>query len=249
MNSDREPALLGDLLRAALPPQETTSGSETTSEPSGAQVPAERALGLQERSRREDYALAWRIGAPRWHRSWLRELAGSDARLALPACARLLERSDVARLEAALARLTQRGGSMVLCGPRGTGKTTRALWLALVSGLESGDARSFAYHPWPDLVALARPQPQELALAAVRAWERAATADVLVVDECQEDQATAWARERWTALVDRRYRDALRTVVVTNATAEALPDVLGDSAASRLGERGRVLPCTWPPFR
>lgn len=154
------------------------------------------------------------------------------------------------QLEGCLETLSQPGGSLVLIGPRGVGKTQLACYLGLVDAQERGTKTADymqRYRVWGNALDLARD-----AFAAGTGGEALRAlhhVDFLVLDEIQEDAQTDFARRALTQLVDVRYGARLRSIFIANATADELQKTLGPSAFSRLNEVGAVVDCKWEAYR
>jgi DNA replication protein DnaC len=152
------------------------------------------------------------------------------------------------------------GGCIVgLLGPRGTGKTQLAVALAryLAEQAVLGHAmlrtrEPAAYASLPDLLVRARGTfngsgrggETEAGILAELSRVR-----LLVLDECHEASGSEWASSFFTNLVDRRYRDSLDTLLLSNEEPAAFARSIGPSVADRLRECGAVVECCWPSFR
>ncbi len=135
--------------------------------------------------------------------------------------------------------------SMLLCGPPGRGKTHLAV-AALRSRIEAGVRGQYAYVPdlLDDIRRRFNPDHAEDAQTFV---DRIASVPLLLLDDLGAEYHKRtrgdvdWASERITAIVDRRLRNGLTTLVTTNIDSDgAMDDVLGSRAASRLGSYRRV---------
>lgn len=128
--------------------------------------------------------------------------------------------------------LTGHGSSLLLQGPKGTGKTGNA-WAA-----------------WPHLIRL----------GWVGSWKATTEVDyldgllsdkttagafrrcqVLLLDDVGTASVSDWSRSRVFALIDARWLSGLPTILTTNLTAAQLAQHLGDRAASRLAAEATVL--------
>ena len=76
-----------------------------------------------------------------------------------------------------------------------------------------------------------------------------AQVDWLVLDEYAAAQLSDRDRDILQDLLDRRYHECRRTLVIANIIRDGLKDAMDDSTLSRLQETGLVLECTWPSFR
>lgn len=79
-----------------------------------------------------------------------------------------------------------------------------------------------------------------------RAWVRPT---LLVIDEITHRLVAAWTALNLHRLLDRRYEQMRKTILIGNTTESELPAVLGASTADRLNEAGGVIVCDWPSFR
>lgn len=150
--------------------------------------------------------------------------------------------------------LLARGGSVLLIGRRGTGKTQLALELAsrLVCDVpivrRTPTSALVAYHVLQDLF-----DDEKLSWRTVSdepaGLRKARDTALLVLDEIQERYETAWEDRALTLLFDYRYREMLRTILVANVEAAHLAEKLPASIVSRMGEIGMVIDCDWPSFR
>ena len=163
---------------------------------------------------------------------------------------RLFSRIPPEKLEAGWEALKQPGGSLILFGPRGTGKTLLATYLALkdawLDACEGRGEYNMMYAAWPDLLAKER---NRYGGDNNRELDRARTANLLVLDEVFEAISSDWEGRELTRIIDRRYGHRQRTILVGNACAGELLSAIGASAYSRLAETGALLNCDWEPYR
>ena len=163
---------------------------------------------------------------------------------------RFFDRIPAMKLDAAWEALRQPGGSLVLFGPRGTGKTQLATYLALKDAwrdcCEGKGDYSMKYAPWPDLLA---EEKNRFSGDSNRELECARTANLLVLDEVFEAISSDWEGKELTRIIDRRYGHRQRTILVGNANADDLLSTIGTSAYSRLAETGALFKCDWEPYR
>jgi len=192
---------------------------------------------------------AWRDAGwyPR-HRDRLSEAASGVAPADLAAQRALFARIPGPILTSAERALRQRGGSLILTGPRGTGKTQLACWLSLVHAVETkSDRYTQAYRVWTDLPDSIRQLARE-GTGSDQAYALRGTT-LLVLDEVQEDLGTPTARGAFTRLIDYRNGHYLSTVVIANLPLDELEKTLGASAFSRMNETGVVVDCKWEAYR
>jgi DNA replication protein DnaC len=139
---------------------------------------------------------------------------------------------------------------VVLLGPRGTGKTQLATELALQAarrGLDRFDGGQ-AYHVLGELF---REEKRTFGgeARASTPIDSASAVELLVLDEIQERFETDWEDRELTMLIDRRYREMRRTILIGNLALKDAPQKLPASMWSRLVECATVLECDWPSFR
>jgi DNA replication protein DnaC len=121
--------------------------------------------------------------------------------------------------------LLDRAEGLSLLGPTGTGKTHQA-WTALTH-LRCAGLPVCALNV-PELLDACRPGGDPVAL------RRAQSFPVLLLDDLAVGKATEWTEEVLYRVLNRRYDEALPTVVTTNLTPTQLEQVLGGRVVSRL---------------
>ena len=67
---------------------------------------------------------------------------------------------------------------------------------------------------------------------------------LLVLDEIHEIAGSEWELRELVSLMDARYREERDTLLIGNATRDALSDLLGPSIVSRMRETGGVIEFT-----
>jgi len=145
-------------------------------------------------------------------------------------------------------RLKARLGSgfiIVLCGPRGTGKTRLAASCARESAL-LGKA------PWYQTAMgffLDIKESFDGKRSEKDVINRYCFPPLLILDEMQERGETPWEDRLLTHLIDRRYGAEKDTLLITNQTKEAFLQSIGESVASRISETGGIAVCKWQSFR
>lgn len=219
----------------ALEKAPSRSASSTSSEPSDT-----------ERQRQAEAVAAWRAAGFSMR---ARELfAGAKAEevktrdFAKRAFPRIPE-GAIARLAS---KLSARGGSAILCGPRGTGKTTLACWLGITTALEHGGTQRYAV--WPDVTdeERSRFRAEEHKASPILALRKP---DFLVLDEIDSDLRTDFSANQLARLIDHRYGAFLRTVLIVNAAPDELQAVLGAAVLSRMNDTGGILHFDLEPYR
>lgn len=162
---------------------------------------------------------------------------------------------DLSKLRDALEAFDRRGGSVMICGPRGRGKTQLACWLGMRDALipEGAPGQAAADYRQQYVVWRARLEAQRATFDDERGrglrLPDLLGANLVVLDEVQEDSKSDFARSELTLLIDHRYGHMRRSIVVANCKPEQLQETLGTSAFSRLNETGGVLYCDWEPYR
>lgn len=150
------------------------------------------------------------------------------------------------------------GCIVALIGGRGTGKTQLATALARFAA-----EQAVCVHPLlqTSQVALYASLPDLLIrVRATYAGKRGGDTEaaiigelsrcrLLILDEIHEACGTDWASGFLTSLVDRRYREPLDTILISNEQPEAFARTVGASVADRLRECGGFVTCNWPSFR
>lgn len=166
-----------------------------------------------------------------------------------------------AKREIAFKALQQEGGSVLLVGPRGTGKTQLALELVARMCLDCllpepkemahvlGVRPFIAYWVFEELLAAEKAGWNQKGGILEEPIKSASMAELLVLDEVQERGEGAWEDRQFTVLFDKRYREMRRTIMIANLEPGALDGRLPASILSRMSEIGVVVECRWPSFR
>jgi chromosomal replication initiation ATPase DnaA len=159
--------------------------------------------------------------------------------------------ADVAAYEATrqtIGRFVSTWGILVLTGPRGTGKT-RLGWAAIREACRF--KQSARYRKAEDLfIDTLDSFGRRGAMTVRKLVDSLIFPDFLVIDELSEMQADKdWQLHRLTYIMDRRYDEKKRTILISNDTKPTFWAKIGESIQSRLRERGAVVECLWPSFR
>jgi len=139
------------------------------------------------------------------------------------------------------------GTSLMFIGGIGTGKTHLAVAIA---HRVMSFGHSVMYETAFDLVTRMRDCMRRDAETSTTAMMDAYGAiDLLVLDEIGIQGATDDVRAHLTNVIDRRYRNARPTIIISNLDRESLAQYLGDRIADRLRERASVVIFDWESQR
>ncbi|MDT3397631.1 ATP-binding protein [Streptomyces sp. B1866] len=125
-----------------------------------------------------------------------------------------------------------RGGSLLIAGPTGTGKTHQA-YGAVRSLLAAGVRLRWHASTAADLYAAQRPRSGHDTERDLHALMRC---PLLVLDDLGAAKTTEWTEEITYRLINHRYEHLLPTLATTNLTIRDLRAALGDRVTSRLAE-------------
>jgi len=147
----------------------------------------------------------------------------------------------------ALKAIVDVGGTAIVVGDRGNGKTMAA-GAVILYGAHSG--KQSLYLRCREVGMRLREAYDE----GSRLTEREVVAEfvapwLLVLDECQEKPDRDWESRSLTLIMDKRYGECRPTILIANAKKEALKDLFGASVIDRAREGGGVVPFTWRSFR
>lgn len=150
--------------------------------------------------------------------------------------------------------LLTKGALIMLLGPRGTGKTQMATYMAgrvvWDECRKTPTANPARYTTAVDLFIAIRETYGEDAKTSERAAiEKFSKPKLLVIDEIQERGKSPWEDKVLNTIIDRRYGHQLTTVIVGNLTREAAQHHLGPSIWSRSSECGALVWADWKSFR
>ena len=141
-------------------------------------------------------------------------------------------------------------GIVALLGSRATGKTQFG-WGALIDAARKHQKTGRyikAADLFIDIEGTWARNPSEKTANLRTLLDRLIRPDILVIDELSEMQADRdWQSGRMTYLIDRRYDENRATILISNDKTETFTRNLGESSMSRLGERGKIYVCDWPP--
>lgn len=129
--------------------------------------------------------------------------------------------------------LAGRHGSLILTGEIGTTKTWH-LWKLNETLIRSGWAGQFRIATTYDVkLATDRPIDQE----RLTRWREA---DLYAIDDLGARAVNDWTADAISELIDSRWQNRRPTIIATNLTTAELRNVLGDRAASRIGDGATV---------
>ena len=147
-------------------------------------------------------------------------------------------------------KLTEGDCLLVLIGPRGTGKTQAAVEMAMkLDGymLGAGKELSHMYAPLGELLNREKASWSDPTLHSPLA--KAKSAGLLVLDEIQESSASEWERQTLTLLIDERYRNMKRTILIGNLKTGGLEKFFSKSISSRIKETGTIIEMAGKRYR
>lgn len=134
------------------------------------------------------------------------------------------------------------GTLIVLCGKRGTGKTTMAIEAMRVMMR----ARWASYYTTLE-VYLRHVRGRDVDWSLVQ--EHFEDPKLLVIDECAKVGESSWEQRQFFHIVNTRFNDNKHTILVCSVLPAELTDFLGASLADRVNEGGAVLHCNWESLR
>jgi DNA replication protein DnaC len=124
-------------------------------------------------------------------------------------------------------------GSLILTGEIGTTKTWH-LWKLNETLIRRGWRGLFRIATTYDVkVATDRPVDHE----ALTRWREA---DLYAIDDLGARAVNDWTADAISELIDSRWQNRRPTVIATNLTTGELRNVLGDRAASRIGDSATI---------
>lgn len=150
------------------------------------------------------------------------------------------------RMAKRLAALMEFPATVAMVGPRGVGKTHLGAGLC---NLAASMGRSALYCRAMDLFLKLRRSYGRDGPSEATTLDHCSRVSLLVLDEVQVRHDTPWELAVLTSILDGRHANMRPTLMISNLSAPAFMEAVGDSIASRLTERGAVLQCTWQSFR
>lgn len=128
------------------------------------------------------------------------------------------------------ARVLEPGTNLILSGPRGVGKTHIGYAI-----LRDQFLRGKSVLAWQtvDLLDALRPGGGSDKDTS-KVLRDLGSVEILLLDDVGATRTTEWTLERFTGLIDKRYRENLPTIFTTNLNQDEITDVIGLRAADRL---------------
>jgi DNA replication protein DnaC len=139
------------------------------------------------------------------------------------------------------------GASLVMLGGIGTGKTHLAVAIAHQI---MARAHTVMYSTSMELVSRLRDtMRRDATVSTTELIDIAGDVDLLILDEFGVQGATEDVRAHLTNVIDRRYRNAKPTILISNMTGPEFAAYVGDRVADRLRERSRAIQFNWESQR
>lgn len=136
------------------------------------------------------------------------------------------------------------GGSIVLYGSNGTGKTHLGYASLRHQIMQGIDAK---YVLAPDLFDEVRESFSSHSIK--RTISKYASYPYLVIDEVDKTYGSNTEFVAMYRIINRRHEEMLHTVLITNANRVGLQDVLGSSVLDRLGGDGKIIELKGDSYR
>jgi DNA replication protein DnaC len=149
---------------------------------------------------------------------------------------------------------------LILCGDRGRGKTQIATFLASQIEVDRSSigwehkphARAPRYFCAHDLMQAIRGEfsdIKEQCVKSIQTLAQASGCSLLVIDEFSELTGSDYNKRTLTNLIDRRYREMLPTIIISNTDPKNIAGEVGRSVYDRASESGGVVECNWTSYR
>lgn len=136
--------------------------------------------------------------------------------------------------------ISENGTSLVLLGKPGCGKTHLAC--AIVQHVAMNLNKTAVY---VDIITMIREVRSTFGKESERTEDDViefyATRDLLAIDEVGVQLGSDFEKMIFQDVIDRRYREMLPTIVISNLNVEDLKNVVGDRAVDRLKDNGGAL--------
>ncbi len=143
-------------------------------------------------------------------------------------------------------RSLQIGGSLVLAGKPGTGKSHLAASI-MHALMPKHDTR---YMTCMDMIRSIRDTWRKGSeMSETQVLNELTKLDLLVIDEVGVQYGTDGEQTIIFDILDRRYREEMPVVLLTNQDAKGFREFIGDRCHDRLKEVGRWVPFDWDSYR
>lgn len=143
--------------------------------------------------------------------------------------------------------VTNTRGTLALIGPRGTGKTQLAVWLAWYWVHNIGGS---AWYTRADEAFETMRREFDGDTAQGTAMRKLCRSGLLIVDEMQDRKHDSqYERQQMNRLLDKRYGELYPTILIGNERPEEFAENVGPSIVSRIQEGGAVIVMDGPSFR
>jgi len=149
-----------------------------------------------------------------------------------------------------------RGAIVALIGNRGTGKTFLAGQIIINATLRwyySGVGFIPRYRKLTDILAMLKPIYSDFgsrdpeSVQALR--DTLCRYELLIIDEIHDCEEQRIKDRILTDILDRRYSNAVDTVLISNQTRADFEQHTNPSILSRMNEHGCLIECKWRPWR
>ena len=139
---------------------------------------------------------------------------------------------------------------LILLGPRGTGKTQAAVEMALDLDCYTNELNREISHQYATLSELFGKEKASWSDPMMSSpLDKAKGVGLLVLDEIQEVVASDWEKQALTLLIDDRYRNMKRTILIGNLTKDGLGEFFSKSISSRVKETGTIIEMAGKRYR
>lgn len=140
----------------------------------------------------------------------------------------------------------QQGTTMVLSGSQGTGKSH----LALAIAQQLMGRASVMYMNTLDAVRAVRDTwRRESEKSENQVLDELGGIGLLIIDEVGVQYGTEGEQVIMFDIINRRYRDMMPTILLTNLDKDGLKNYLGERSFDRLRENGIWIAFSWPSYR
>lgn len=139
------------------------------------------------------------------------------------------------------------GFTIAIIGGRGTGKTQ--LGVEIIREAVKTQYNSAMYITAMEVFMAIRESYRKDGPTETSQIDKFARPKLLVLDEAHERSESDWENRLLTHLLDRRYRNMLDTLILSNHDHDGFRESMGQSIYSRLTETGGIMSADWPTFR